>query len=396
MENIYLKEMLESDIEILREYNYDFEKNNNSLWLSDVRFSNMINKWEKEQLDDSKVHFHPFWLMKDNKVVGQAIIKTNIEVDEMWKNYGGHISYEITPSNRKKGYGTICLHLALQKCMELGLKDILISCDIRNYGSKKIIENNYGQLKDCIVINNDDSQYGNIEYRYIINISDSLTKYKSNIPIIKPTLNQICNINRKTLSSFLINHRQNAVGNYINSFYNKIGEIRELKEISKLYKEFMNEFSFDLEGKYIEFERGTDEIAESKKYTGSNDVGLVLSAVLRMNDIPSVLVSSSKINDKNEMQSYTFIEIFMNDKWYLFDSLNGIIYDNYDYNNLSLPNGYYAFKKTLSVQNFDGCNLERYKKIMYDAFKDFDFNNYKEPSYKIINLKELEKNIINN
>ena len=110
--------------------------------------------------------------MKDNKVIGQTILKTNIEVDEMWKNIGGNISYVIIPSNRKKGYGTKCLNLALQKCKELGLKDVLISCSINNIASKKVIENNYGILRD-IVYNYSNDQ----EYRYDINIDESLKSF---------------------------------------------------------------------------------------------------------------------------------------------------------------------------------------------------------------------------
>lgn len=172
MDNIYLKEVSENDIDLLKEYNDDCEKNNYSFWISERRFPDVIKNWKLNQTDLSKVHFYPFWLMKGNKVIGQTILKTNIEVDEMWKNIGGNISYVIIPSNRKKGYGTKCLNLALQKCKELGLKDVLISCSINNIASKKVIENNYGILRD-IVYNYSNDQ----EYRYDINIDESLKNF---------------------------------------------------------------------------------------------------------------------------------------------------------------------------------------------------------------------------
>ena len=175
MDNLYLKQVEETDIDILNKYNNDCINNNSNPWISEDTFQDKIKKWKEEQSDNSKVHFIPFWLLNNDKVIGLAILKTNIETDEIWKEYGGNISYVITPSNRNKGYGTKCLHLALQKCMELGLENILITCDINNIASKKIIESNCGVLKDCITDKN-----GNEEYRYNINVEESLNKYDKN------------------------------------------------------------------------------------------------------------------------------------------------------------------------------------------------------------------------
>ena len=174
MDNIYLKEVSKNDIDIFKEYTNDYEYiNNNSIFGNEENFINKIRDWKENQNNISKVHFYPFWLMKDDKVIGFTVLKTNIEVDEIWKNHGGNISYEITPSYRQKGYGTLCLHLGLQKLKELGVNDVLITCDIQNIASKKIIENNYGVLKDEIF----DKYINKQEYRYNINIDESLKLY---------------------------------------------------------------------------------------------------------------------------------------------------------------------------------------------------------------------------
>lgn len=139
MENIYLKEINETDTDILDDYNNDLTNNNCHYWISTYRFPILIQQWKEECNDISKVHFYPYWVMEENQVVGQIVVKTNIEVDDMWKNHGGNISYEIIPSYRNKGYGTICLHLALEKCKELGLTDVLVSCIVANNASRKVI-----------------------------------------------------------------------------------------------------------------------------------------------------------------------------------------------------------------------------------------------------------------
>lgn len=79
-------------------------------------------------------------------------------------NYGGHIGDGIRPSERKKGYGTKMVRLALEECKKLGIKKVLIVCDKNNIGSKKTIINNGGVLENEIDNN------GKISLRYWIDI----------------------------------------------------------------------------------------------------------------------------------------------------------------------------------------------------------------------------------
>ena len=66
------------------------------------------------------------------------------------RQIGGHIGYQIRPSKRKQGYGTLILKLALQKAKKLGIKKALITCDDDNIGSWKIIESNAGILQNKV------------------------------------------------------------------------------------------------------------------------------------------------------------------------------------------------------------------------------------------------------
>lgn len=58
----------------------------------------------------------------------------------------GHLHAGIAPWSRGKGYGTIMLELALEKCREMGLKSVQIVPHKGNIGAIKTILNNGGVL----------------------------------------------------------------------------------------------------------------------------------------------------------------------------------------------------------------------------------------------------------
>ena len=70
------------------------------------------------------------------------------------------------PTERRKGYATAQIKLALDKCKELGIKRVLMTCDKDNIGSAKSIINNGGVLEN--EIDND----GKLLQRYWITIDD--------------------------------------------------------------------------------------------------------------------------------------------------------------------------------------------------------------------------------
>lgn len=79
--------------------------------------------------------------------------------------YGGHIGDGIRPSERRKGYATQMIGLALKKCQKLGIKEVLICCDKTNIGSAKSIIRNGGVLENEVL---DDE--GELVQRYWIKI----------------------------------------------------------------------------------------------------------------------------------------------------------------------------------------------------------------------------------
>lgn len=62
------------------------------------------------------------------------------------EDVGGHIGYDVRPSERRKGYGTRLLALTLERTRALGLSRVLLTCDTENVASARIIEKNGGVL----------------------------------------------------------------------------------------------------------------------------------------------------------------------------------------------------------------------------------------------------------
>jgi predicted acetyltransferase len=78
---------------------------------------------------------------------------------------GGNIGYAVRPSDRRKGFASKMLALALGKCRELGMEKALVTCDSDNIGSARTILKNGGILENQLP--RDD---GKITQRYWITI----------------------------------------------------------------------------------------------------------------------------------------------------------------------------------------------------------------------------------
>ena len=103
-------------------------------------------------LADGYVPHTVYWLVDDKGYIGRLDLRH--ELNDYLRTAGGHIGYDIRPTRRKQGLGKLILKLGLKKAKGLGIKEIIITCDVNNMGSKKIIESNGGQFTD-INIGND-------------------------------------------------------------------------------------------------------------------------------------------------------------------------------------------------------------------------------------------------
>ena len=141
--------------------NIDYEK-----WLKKINDEhNGIN------LEEDRVQSSVYFLIAYGKLVGHLSIRHNIN-NAFLSLYGGQIGYAVRPTERRKGYATIMLGLALEKCKEFGLKNVMITFKENNIASSKVIENNGGVLKEILFIPEENCNFK----KYWINAEEALNK----------------------------------------------------------------------------------------------------------------------------------------------------------------------------------------------------------------------------
>ena len=114
-----------------------------------------------EEIDGKVPDTTFFCLDVDRNIFVGAVNIRHYLTEEMLVN-AGHIGDGIRPSERRKGYATAMIGLALEEAKKLGIHRVLMCCDKKNIASVKSIINNGGILENEVVVN------GVTEQRYWI------------------------------------------------------------------------------------------------------------------------------------------------------------------------------------------------------------------------------------
>ena len=83
---------------------------------------------------------------EDTRILGAINIRYSLT--DYLLSYGGHVGYGIRPSERKKGYATRMLEMALDICRDRGMDRVLITCNKSNTGSVKTMTKNGAVLEN--------------------------------------------------------------------------------------------------------------------------------------------------------------------------------------------------------------------------------------------------------
>jgi len=81
----------------------------------------------------------------DDRLVGALSIRH--ELNDWLAVYGGHVGYAIVPSQRRKGYATEALRQGLEIARSIGIDDVLVTCDVDNIASLRVIEKCGGEFE---------------------------------------------------------------------------------------------------------------------------------------------------------------------------------------------------------------------------------------------------------
>lgn len=158
--------------DMLEEWKTDIEKNhtNHSPWAifkNDFHdFDTYLENLEiKEETPEGRVPDTTLFCLDMDRDIFVGAVNIRHYLNEGLLYDGGHIGDGIRPSERRKGYATAMLALALDECKKLGMNRVLICCDKDNIGSAKSIIRNGGILENEVV-----DEKGSITQRYWIEL----------------------------------------------------------------------------------------------------------------------------------------------------------------------------------------------------------------------------------
>lgn len=159
MENIKLVypcvEYSEQYVDVLEEYKSINEKPTFGLHFEYDNFDEIIdeiNNLKKGiKIPAWQVQRDIYWLVSisDKRIIG--VINIREISTEYFIKVGGNIGYGIRPSERRKGYATKILSLALEKCRKKGHNRVMVTCESDNIASEKTIIKNGGIFDSEIV-----------------------------------------------------------------------------------------------------------------------------------------------------------------------------------------------------------------------------------------------------
>ena len=128
-------------------------------------FDYYLEHLELKEAAGDRVPDSVFFLLDEDRDRLLGAVNIRHYLNESLLKEGGHIGDGIRPSERRKGYATEMIRLALIECKKLGIDKVLMTCDKDNIGSARSIVKNGGVLENEFV-NSD----GDAEQRYWITI----------------------------------------------------------------------------------------------------------------------------------------------------------------------------------------------------------------------------------
>lgn len=122
-----------------------------SRWSAAPEFARYVAWLNAQELEESPrpAGFVPatmLWWVDGDEYLGRLAIRHRLT--PILLERGGHIGYDMRPSARRRGHATAMLREALPVARGLGIESALVTCDVGNVGSRKVIAANGGVFED--------------------------------------------------------------------------------------------------------------------------------------------------------------------------------------------------------------------------------------------------------
>jgi predicted acetyltransferase len=87
-----------------------------------------------------------WWWVEGSGYLGRIALRH--QLTSRLREVSGHIGYDVRPTARRRGHATAMLRAMLPQASSMGIDPVLITCDVDNLASRKVIEANGGVLED--------------------------------------------------------------------------------------------------------------------------------------------------------------------------------------------------------------------------------------------------------
>ncbi len=107
-----------------------------------------LARWEAMRhgvVVDARVPSTSWWLVDGDEYIGRISVRHVL--DDKLRVFGGHIGYDVRPSRRRQGHGTRMLRMVLPFAKSMGIDPAMLTCDVTNTASRRMIEACGGRLE---------------------------------------------------------------------------------------------------------------------------------------------------------------------------------------------------------------------------------------------------------
>ena len=87
-----------------------------------------------------------WWWLDGTEYLGRIALRHRL--NERLREMGGHIGYDVRPSARGRGHAIAMLAAVLPYAAAMGIDPALVTCDVDNVASRRVIEGAGGVLED--------------------------------------------------------------------------------------------------------------------------------------------------------------------------------------------------------------------------------------------------------
>lgn len=120
-------------------------------WSTPAGFASYVDWLRNQNLENSPrpnghVPSTTLWWIQDDAYLGRLAIRHRLT--PYLRDFGGHIGYDVRPTARRRGHATAMLTAALPVAHHLDITSALVTCDVDNVASRKVIERNGGVFAD--------------------------------------------------------------------------------------------------------------------------------------------------------------------------------------------------------------------------------------------------------